>query len=43
MRFVFLMTLELQDATGSLEVFLWKDAVGLIPEPLKEGKIRALL
>lgn len=43
MRFVFLMTLELQDATGSLEVFLWKDAVGLIPEPLKEGKIRELL
>lgn len=27
MRFVFLMKLELRDATDSLDVFLWRDAV----------------
>lgn len=29
MRFVFVMKLELEDATGSLEAFLWRDAVSV--------------
>lgn len=42
MRFVFLMKLELQDATDSLGVFLWRDAVSCGRPPFEPSVVVAL-
>lgn len=42
MRFVFLMKLELQDATDSLSVFLWRDAVSSVRPPFEPGVVLML-